>query len=139
MNSIQNIKDRFNTYEMFIIFSDCMYMPTWEKFTNRAIEFINKDEINIFGFFEDKRIIGIIVIDHFQDEVFEVKGIAVDIKYRKRGIGKQLIRYACNKLSISVLVVETDGDAVEFYRHCGFMTEEFMKNGKYIRYKVSLM
>lgn len=138
MSSIQSIKDQFNTPEVFEVFPDCMYMPTWEKFNKHAIEYISKTTINIFGFFEDKRIVGIIVIDQPIDEIAEIRGIAVDSEYRKHGIGKQLVQHVCNELSTPVLIAETDDDAVDFYNHCGFKTEGFMKNGEYKRYKCIL-
>jgi ribosomal protein S18 acetylase RimI-like enzyme len=37
------------------------------------------------------------------------------------GIGKKLIEYSFYHLKPSILVAETDDDAVEFYRRCGFI------------------
>ena len=141
MSSIRNIKNSFNTPEMFAVFSECMFMPTWENFTSKAKDFINQTTISIFGWFIGDLIVGIIVVDKLSDEKTEIKGIAVDVGHRKHGIGKQLVQYVCLNLSLSILYAETDDDAILFYKRCGFETEEFIKiinDGEYKRYKCTL-
>ena len=137
MNTIQNIKNRFNAPEMYDVFSLCMYMPSWEKFSSRADEYMADGNINIFGYYEDNCVIGIIAVGKTSNEEFEVKGIAVKQGHRNRGTGKKLIRYVCGELSISILSAETDDDAVGFYKSCGFVCREFNRtgeNGEYKRY-----
>ena len=59
---------------------------------------------------------------------------------RKNGIGKSMIN-AIQKRYKMKIKAETDDDAVEFYRKCGFETETFMKTyntGEYQRYKCIL-
>ena len=141
MTAIRNIKHCFDTPEIYHVFSECMYMPTWDKFTSRANEFMSNDAIHIYGHYEDERITGIIVINRNQDGSYEIKGIAVAPEYRNRGIGKKLIQYACDEFFISTLHAETDDDAVDFYKHCGFEAQEFMRtseSGEYKRYKCTL-
>jgi len=141
MVAIKNIKSQFDTLEMYNVFSNCLYMPTWDKFIAEAKEYMRNDAINIFGYYEDNRVIGIIVIKQNKNGIFEIKGIAVDSEFRKHGLGKKLIKYVCDKLSICTLLAETDDDAVGFYRRCGFETEKFKRtgdNGEYIRYKCIL-
>ena len=140
MGEIKNIKSHFDTPEMYNVFSNCLYMPTWDKFISEANEYMNNEAVNIFGYYKDNRIIGIIVIKN-KNEMFEIKGIAVDSEFRKNGIGKKLIQYVCDELSISMLIAETDDDAVGFYKHCGFEAQKFTRtgdNGEYIRYKCIL-
>lgn len=141
MVSIENIKTKFNNIEMYNVFSGCMYMPTLEKFKLKANEYIDSPLIHIFGYYENNCIVGIIVVEQKQDGSSEIKGIAVDLKYRKNGIGSKLIQHVCNKLSLFVLTAETDDDAVNFYRHCGFDITEFVRNGdngKFKRYNCVL-
>ena len=141
MTTVQNIKHCFNTPEIYQLLSECMYMPTWDKLAARANEYMSNDAIHIFGSYDNKRITGIIVINHNQDGSHEIKEIAVAPEYRNRGIGKGLIQYVCDELSISMLYAETDDDAVDFYRHCGFETQEFIRifeTGEYKRYKCLL-
>lgn len=134
MESIINIKNIFNNVNILKVFADCMYMPTQERLVNCSKEYMAKESIHIYGFYDDAQITGVIAIEQLQDGAAEVKGIAVNSEYRKRGIGKRLIQYSCETLSITELIAETDDDAVEFYKSCGFITEKFLKNGKYIRY-----
>jgi len=141
MAVIRNIKDKFNTPEMFAVYSECMYMATWEKFTLEAVEYINSETTSIFGYYLNDQISGIIVIVQPAGRMPVIRGIAVGSAHRKQGIGKRLIQYACNELDIPVLTAETDDDAVSFYRHCGFETEAFMRTfdtGEYKRYKCVL-
>lgn len=138
---IQNIKEKFNTPEMFVVYSECMYMPTWEKFASSVAEYTSSENINIFGYYLNDQIAGIIAIDQPADRMPVIRGIAVGAAHRKQGIGKRLIQYACNELDIPVLTAETDDDAVSFYRHCGFEIEAFMRTfdtGEYRRYKCVL-
>lgn len=138
---INSVKNQFITQEVFNVYSDCMYMPTWEKFYERATELINDISVSIFAFSENNCIIGLIVIKQYCDKTAEIKGIAVNSFYRKQGIGKQLIQYAFDNLQFTMLFAETDDDAISFYRRCGFETKEFYKNfgnGNYKRYKCVL-
>ena len=138
---IQDIKDKFNTVEMYNVFSNCIYMPTWEKFILLATEYVSDEAINIFSYYEGNLIVGIIVIKQNSRELSEIKGIAVDSRYRNQGIGKNLIKFACDELSLSVLTAETDDDAVNFYKKVGFEINAFYRkneNGKYKRYNCIL-
>jgi len=138
---IKDIKNRFNTLEAFSAFSDCMYMPTWEKFNKCALEFIDSASTSIFGYLDDNHIVAIIVIDKQQNKMSEIRGISIHPAYRNRGIGRQLVQYACNLLAIKNLYAETDDDAVDFYKHCGFQTKVFYKEdekGSYRRHECVL-
>src|SRR6266487_4923425 len=49
-----------------------------------------------------------------------IRAIAVAPTYRGQGIGSRLFRQSIETFSLTNLVAETDLDAVEFYRTCGF-------------------
>lgn len=141
MGVVSSIENRFITREAFNIYSDCMFMPTWEKFYEHANELINDNSVSILGFLESNCIIGLLVIKQYKDKSAEIKGIAVDPFYRKQGIGQQLIQYSLNNMQISVLFAKTDDDAISFYSHCGFETEELYEsfgNSTCKRYKCVL-
>ena len=117
-------------------------MPTWDKFISLANEYMSSETTKIFGYYCDNQVIGIIVISQNQDESHEIKGIAVNSKFRKHGIGKRLIHYVCDELPISMLLAETDDDAVGFYRRCGFETQAFIRtfdSGECWRYRCILL
>lgn len=141
MQLIEDIKDRFNTPEAFSTFLDCMYRPTWEKFNKRALEYINSPTVSIFGYLDDQCIAAIIAIDKRQGKSAEIRGVSVHPAYRNRGIGRQLVQYACDQLALTKLYAETDDDAVDFYKHCGFQTKAFFREGEsgnYRRYQCVL-
>jgi len=116
-------------------------MATWEKFMQKATDYMQSRTISIFGCYVGDRIAGIIVVDQEPNKTPEIMGIAVDSQHRKQGIGKRLILHACDSLNICTLTAETDDDAVSFYKRCGFEAEEFTKvfeSGEYKRYKCVL-
>ena len=141
MIEIKELRGQFNTPEAFNVFKDCMYMATWETFSERALKYLENPNIKIFGYYEDTRIIGILAVEKFEESTFEIRGIAVDAEYRKRGIGQTLIKHVCEELAISSLLAETNDTAVNFYKSCGFETEGFLKtypSGVFQRYKCTL-
>jgi ribosomal protein S18 acetylase RimI-like enzyme len=116
-------------------------MPTWEKFILKANEYMNNEAVSILGYFIENKLIGVIVIIELNNKTYEIKGIAVDSEYRKQGIGKHLIQYVCDNFPVSFLTVETDEDAIHFYKRGGFDSEPFARmgeNGEYVRYKCVL-
>ncbi len=141
MISIRNVRDEFNSHEVFEFYSDCMYMSNWKSFTQLAYKYIKRKDIYIYGYLIDQQIVGTIVVEIHSDRTAQIKGIAVNSKNRRHGIGKSLVDYVCHSLLITHLYAETDDDAVEFYRHCQFETENFIKeyeSGECKRYKCIL-
>lgn len=53
-----------------------------------------------------------------------IRSIAVDSKWRHRGLGRELIDALAERLDAKQVVAETDDDAVGFYRRCGFVVED---------------
>lgn len=141
MKKITDIKNIFASQEVFAVYADCMYMPTWDKFLVRANEFVTDDSVHIFGYIEEDAVVGIIAVQQKENFCAEIKGIAVAPSHRKKGIGKQLIDSVFQHLPISALHAETDDDAIAFYQHCGFETESYMRqfeSGSVRRYKCVL-
>ena len=66
------------------------------------------------------KITGIIGVDITLAPHGWVLHLAVHPDYRNKGIGKQLINDLINELSLSSISLETDREAVGFYRACGF-------------------
>ena len=52
-----------------------------------------------------------------------IRHIAVDPTVQRVGLGRRMIEALFRQLDFSVLRAETDSDAVEFYRACGFTVE----------------
>ncbi|QDQ02203.1 GNAT family N-acetyltransferase [Lysinibacillus fusiformis] len=63
--------------------------------------------------------VGCIGIEQISLFACEIKHIAVLAHQRGHGIGSKMIHYISEKYSL--ISAETDHEAVEFYRNCGFM------------------
>ena len=50
----------------------------------------------------------------------EIVHIAVALEYRGTGIGKKMIQQISQQLNPTRIKAETDKDAVDFYKRCGF-------------------
>ncbi|MBO5210700.1 MAG: GNAT family N-acetyltransferase [Clostridia bacterium] len=126
---IKNIKQIFNSEEIYNIYSACMFNPTFEKFKTKALTFKNNINIEIYGYFVGKEIIGVIATEESEKQV-EIIGIAVDAKNQNYGIGTKLINYIRDNTNKQIFA-ETDNDAIGFYKKYGFnITEQTVsKNG----------
>lgn len=141
MNRIVDLRNRFISQQVYEIYSACMYMPTWEKFSEQANLLINDDLVSILGYIHKNNIIGVLVIQKDTQQRAVIKGIAVNALYRQKGIGRQLVESVFQSFKVKSLFAETDDDAIVFYRHCGFEIEDIVKvyeNKEYQRYKCTL-
>ena len=53
-----------------------------------------------------------------------IRSIAVAPAWRHRGLGRTLLDSLAGRAGASMVVAETDDDAVGFYRRCGFAIED---------------
>jgi len=115
------------------------YDQSIEATDRRMEEFRRRENWHLYGWLENGEILGTCGVEVHSDCVV-IRGIAVEPKARKRGIGKSMINAVQQKYKKTVKA-ETDDGAVEFYRKCGFETEGFVKtysNGECQRYKCVL-
>ena len=104
--------------EAFRLYSPCMYKPTFEKFTTQMSELSADPLIKILKS-EDDRTQGILILK-IEGTTAEIVGIAVSENRRRSGIGRSMILEAMQILKLMKVTAQTDDDAVEFYRRCGF-------------------
>lgn len=64
--------------------------------------------------------VGVIGLRPRPDGATEIGHIAVADGHRRRGIGRHMVGEVVRRGSFVTLVAETDAEAVDFYRHCGF-------------------
>ncbi len=136
---IKNIKDILCTEEIYNIYSACMFEPAFDKFKLKTEQMQNNSAVCVWGYFLNEKIVGVISTQE-NDKVIEIIGIAVDIKERHSGVGTKLIDYVKDK-SQKPIIVETDSDAVMFYKKYGFDIEEksiSKSNISYSRYVCTL-
>lgn len=126
------------TYE---IYRHCMFMPTREKFSMKADQFINDNSVKIFACCNQDMIEGVIVVFFAEQHKIEVLGIAVDLSDRGKGIGSYMINQVIKDYGLLSVYAETDNDAVGFYQKNGFSITEFPEtygDETVVRYKCEL-
>lgn len=96
------------------------YATSIDKVDNVYGRYIQSSNQQLFGFMEEKKIIGIIGIELHTTKICEIKHIAVSPEVRREGIGSKMIHFLCDNYPLATIFAETDADAVEFYRKFGF-------------------
>ncbi|MHB1611872.1 MAG: GNAT family N-acetyltransferase [Sulfobacillus sp.] len=70
---------------------------------------------------QNRQALGVVGFERSGDSA-EILHIAVDERQRHRGIGRRMLDQLIAVEALAELIAETDRDAVEFYRRCGFAT-----------------
>jgi ribosomal protein S18 acetylase RimI-like enzyme len=115
---------RHNTEELKELLKMAMGNPTPEKVQKWLGTFYTLNKHAILVAINDRRITGMIGIDYSTAPHGYIYHLAVHPDYRKHGIGRGLLNYVAKTLGLISIALETDQDAVEFYRACGFDIEE---------------
>jgi len=134
-----DIQDKLDNPNVRRILSESMFDKSFKAVDRKTAEFQRRDDWYLYGWSDNNEILGVCLIEVHLDGVVIIN-IAVDPNIRKHGIGKAMITALCQKYILTIKA-ETDDDAVEFYRKCGFKTEGFIKeydNTKWRRYKCEL-
>jgi len=135
--------DENNTFStIYEIFKDVTYKATEEKVNNILNEYKNNKNKILFGYYINKKIIGIIGIEEKNvNNIIEILHFGIDERYRGKKYGTKLMDYIRKKYSEKHLYLTTDDDAVGFYIKYGYKITEYYAefNGeKYKRYKCEL-
>lgn len=72
--------------------------------------------------------VGVLRLDSQNRGRCTITHIATNPKWRGQGIGRKLIEFARDNLGFEQIEAETDDDALEFYKACGFVIEPLGKN-----------
>lgn len=120
MSIIIDIKSILKSPDILAILAESVYMSTEEKLNTRADEYINNDNVVVYGYKDDGAISGLIVLDITQRKEIIILDIAVEKSNQHSGIGKKLIDYTLDNLKPNILIAETDDEAINFYRKCEF-------------------
>jgi ribosomal protein S18 acetylase RimI-like enzyme len=78
-----------------------------------------------YGYFADDTLVGVCGFEEHESRV-EIYHIAVAETARHKGVGGAMIT-ALRKKYCKTIEAETDDDAVDFYRKCGFETTAIQK------------
>ena len=119
---LTNKQDVYKTYD---IYRHCMFLPTEEKFRQKADKFLQDGTVKIYACFHRDVMEGVIVVSFASSCEMEILGIATGLSCRGKGVGSYLIHQLVSDYSLHSVHAETDHEAVGFYRKNGFTTTAF--------------
>ena len=117
--SICDVKEKLSDSAILHLLAPSVFNPTPERLLSRAEKYQADDKSKVYAYSENGEYKGIIVFKT-EDNTAEILDIAVKPEYRKHGIGKSLIDFIFTQFPIDTITAETDDEAVEFYKRCGF-------------------
>ena len=115
------------------LLSLAMGSPTPEKLQKLLSEFYSHDGHTLYITSNNNQLTGIIGIDNTASPHGWITHLAVRPDSRMKGIGRNLINQTAADLSLQSVALETDQDAVDFYRACGFEIAEIASRWPGIR------
>lgn len=121
----KNIKNQINTPEVRQIMAACVFDDSPEGMDSIVKEYRRHSTWQMYGWLDGNDIIGVCGYEVHLDRV-EILHIATCANARGRGIGRKMIE-SLRKQYNKTIEAETDDDAVDFYRKCGFETEAIRK------------
>jgi ribosomal protein S18 acetylase RimI-like enzyme len=115
---------RHNTEDVKSLLAMAVGRPTDERLKNLLDVVYDVEGYLLFVTLDKDKITGIIGVDISASPHGWILHLAVHPDYRKQGIGRGLIIQAMESLSLTSVGLETDQNAVSFYRACGFTAVE---------------
>ena len=103
---------------MLDILAPSVFNPTAQRVRARA-ELYKAGNASTYAYKKDGIYLGLVIFE-IQDNKATILDIATDINHHGSGIGSKLIDFIFSKFHVSVIIAETDDDAVGFYRKYGF-------------------
>ncbi|MGM0877974.1 MAG: GNAT family N-acetyltransferase [Bacillota bacterium] len=91
-----------------------------DKIEQEYRKYIQSQNRKLYAVDFEGEIVGCIGIELISPNKCEIKHISVSPTERGNGIASKMIKYVCEKHSLTFVIAETDKDAVEFYRSYGF-------------------
>lgn len=96
--------------------------PTPEKI-KKVMATYSSSTYHLLGAMRESELIGIVGVEE-KEKCLIIGHIAIKESYQRQGVGKALIEELIKEFSPSKIIAETDQDAVEFYRKCGFICRQ---------------
>ena len=128
---ITELKDDADFIDIFEVFEDIVYDPGENEIKNILLEYKQNVDKKIYGYYLGNKIIGIIGVKNNSDSI-EVLHFGIHPGYRGKNFGSELMDHIKNRNK--TITLETDDDAVIFYKKYGFICTEFNDEKKGKRY-----
>ena len=119
-----NIKNNMHNLEVRRILAACVWDNSETGMDKVEENYIRHKDWQLYGWYENEKVVGVCGFEVHSDWL-EILHIATCESVRGRGIGKLIIA-ELQKYKINI-EAETDDDAVDFYRKCGFEATEIRK------------
>jgi len=124
-----DLKPRIDETAVQHVLSLSLWQPASAEAIARIVERCkSNNERKLWGIVDKEQICGIVEFYIRDDAVIYIANIAVIEERRGQGIGGLMLSMLQKKFKLPI-ELETDDDAVDFYRKCGFEAESFEKNG----------
>jgi N-acetylglutamate synthase-like GNAT family acetyltransferase len=81
-------------------------------------------EWTFVGWQEENAVVACAGAERLDGDTIGIRSIAVEPAWRHRGLGRTLLDALAEHMDATRIVAETDDDAVDFYRRCGFVIED---------------
>ncbi|TGB04631.1 GNAT family N-acetyltransferase [Halobacillus salinus] len=81
--------------------------------------YINSSKDQLFLYIHNGMCVGCVGLKQYKEEIV-LNHIAVDANFRSIGIGKSMVEWIGENFKASILIAETDREAVGFYKQLGF-------------------
>lgn len=94
--------------------------PDTTKVEQRLARYRHEPNWYLLGYEANHRLVGSIGLKLIAPGEAVMQHIAVIPAYRNQGIGRRMVRQVWVRFGLHRLTAETDAEAVEFYRRCGF-------------------
>jgi len=120
-----DIKNQLDHLSVLQIMAYSEYEESLERAVKRAQAHRENDAQYVYGWIERDFVLGVCAFQIQPDKVI-INAIAVAKHSRKRGVGSAMVTALRGKYK-KAIEAETDDDAVEFYRKCGFLVSALPK------------
>ena len=118
--ALVDLVPRLGNPELAALLLHSIGFPTPEKLQAIAVRYRTEASWRLLGVEKDGVVVGCIGIVLETEDRAVIRHIAVAPQCRGRGIGRLMIETVCAQFRLRRLMAETDAEAVEFYRRCGF-------------------
>ncbi len=105
------------------ILSNAVFQPTEERMSHILDAVYGSDSTTLYGLAIGQDVVAVAGIRRTSETTAELLHIAVKASERRKGNGSQLVKLVIQAENLEELVAETDRDAVDFYRRCGFIAQ----------------
>lgn len=119
---LKNVKDKIDEPVIQKLIGMIVYDDPEQ--IEKAVNGYNDDaELEMMGYYAEQEIIGIVGFKINEDNVMELKHIAVLPEVQGMGYGRGMILEVIHLKNPAAIVAETDEETVEFFRSIGFTIE----------------